>query len=84
MPFNETCPGTVPIAMECFLESENFEDAIRLAVSMGGDSDTIAAMTGSVAEAYYGLDEFSRSLARRYLDEKLLSVIDEFTEKYCK
>lgn len=84
MPFDETCPGTVPIAMECFLESENFEDAIRLAVSMGGDSDTIAAITGGVAEAYYGVDEFYQQLARRYLDGKLLSVIDEFTEKYCK
>ncbi len=84
MPFNETCQGTVPIAMECFLESENFEDAVRIAVSMGGDSDTIAAMTGGVAEALYGVDEFYVQYARRYLDEKLLAVIDEFIGKYCK
>ncbi len=84
MPFDETCQGTVPIAMQCFLESETFEDAVRLAVSMGGDSDTIAAMAGSVAEAFYGADEFCRALARRYLDEELLSVIDEFTKKYCR
>ncbi len=84
MPFNETCRGTVPIAMECFFEADSFEDAVRLAVSMGGDSDTIAAMVGGVAEAFFGIDGFSGALARRYLDEQLLSVIDEFTGKYCK
>ncbi len=83
LPFNETCQGTVPIAMECFLESENFEDTVRIAVSMGGDSDTIAAMAGGVAGAFYGVDEFYIQFARRYLDEKMLAVIDEFTGKYC-
>lgn len=84
MPFDETCQGTVPIAMICFFESENFEDAVRLAVSMGGDSDTIAAITGSVAEAFYGVDAFSKALVRRYLDGDLLALADAFTEKYCK
>lgn len=84
LPFDATCQGTVPIAMECFLESENFEDAVRLAVSVGGDSDTIAAMAGGVAGAFYGVDGLYRQLARRYLDEKLLAVIDEFTKKYCR
>lgn len=51
--FNETCQGSVPQAIACFLESENFEDAIRNAVSLGGDSDTIAAIAGSIAWAYY-------------------------------
>lgn len=54
--FNETCQETVPQAFECFFESVSFEDAIRNAISIGGDSDTIAAIVGSVAEAYYGVD----------------------------
>ncbi len=83
MPFDETCQGTVPVAMECFLESEDFEDAVRLAVSMGGDSDTIAAMAGGVAEAFYGVKASDKETARRYLDGEMLSVIDEFTAKYC-
>lgn len=51
--FNETCQETVPQAIVAFLESRDFEEAIRLAVSLGGDSDTLAAITGSIAEAYY-------------------------------
>lgn len=57
--FDVSCQGTMPIALEVFLESMDFEDAIRLAISMGGDSDTIGAIVGSIAEAYYGIsDEF--------------------------
>ena len=57
--FKSSCQETVPVALECFLESKDFEDAIRLAVSMGGDADTMGAITGAVAEAFYGLpDEF--------------------------
>ena len=51
--FDESCQGTVPVALIAFLESTDFENAIRLAVSLGGDSDTIAAITGGIAEAYY-------------------------------
>lgn len=51
--YNETCQGTVPEAIICFLESTDFEDAIRNAISIGGDSDTLACITGSIAEAYY-------------------------------
>ncbi|TXG36983.1 ADP-ribosylglycohydrolase family protein [Seonamhaeicola maritimus] len=51
--YNETCQRTVPEAMICFIESTDFEDAIRNAVSIGGDSDTLACITGSIAEAYY-------------------------------
>ena len=53
--FNETCQETVPQAIMAFLESTSFEDAIRNAISIGGDSDTIAAITGGIAEAYYGI-----------------------------
>lgn len=55
--FDVTCQGSCPQAIEAFLESENFEHAIKLAISIGGDSDTIAAMTGAIAEAYYGIPE---------------------------
>jgi len=55
--FNETCQETVPQAMQAFFESTSFEDAIRNAISIGGDSDTLAAITGAVAEAYYGIPE---------------------------
>lgn len=51
--FDETCQGTVPQAIAAFLESENFEDAIRNAISIGGDSDTLAAITGAIAWAFY-------------------------------
>jgi ADP-ribosylglycohydrolase len=51
--YNETCQRTVPEAIICFLESTDFEDAIRNAISIGGDSDTLAAITGGIAEAYY-------------------------------
>lgn len=74
--FDVTCQGSVPQAIEAFLESETFEDAIRNAISIGGDSDTIAAITGSIAEAYYGIDEKLIDKARKYLDDYLLSMID--------
>jgi ADP-ribosylglycohydrolase len=50
---NATCQGSVPQAIRAFLEGNTFEECIRLAVSLGGDSDTIACITGSIAEAYY-------------------------------
>lgn len=64
----------MPQAIEAFLESESFEDAIRLAISIGGDSDTLAAITGSIAEAYYGVPKVLISTAKSYLDHELLSV----------
>jgi ADP-ribosylglycohydrolase len=78
--FNETCQETVPQAIEAFLESTSFEDAIRIAVSVGGDSDTLAAITGSIAEAYYGVPEDIKEKALTYLDEELRSVYYEWCE----
>lgn len=78
--FNETCQDSVPQAIEAFLESDSFEDAIRNAISIGGDSDTIAAMTGSIAEAYYGIEEDMVNQARSYLDDYLLSCIESMKE----
>lgn len=76
--FNETCQGTVPQAIEAFLESASFEDAIRTAVSLGGDSDTIAAITGAIAEAYYGVPTDIQEKALTYLDEELRAIYDEW------
>lgn len=68
--FDISCQGSVPQAIEAFLESSGFGDAIRNAVTLGGDSDTIAAITGAVAEAFYGVPEEVREKALRHLDEE--------------
>ena len=80
--FNETCQNTVPQAIEAFLEAESFEDAIRTAVSVGGDSDTLAAITGSIAEAYFGIPEAMVEQAVGYLDPFLRKYYDAFTARY--
>ena len=76
--FNETCQRTVPEAITAFLESRDFEDAIRCAISLGGDSDTLAAITGSIAEAAYGVPEDIRQKALSFLDEPLLEVYERW------
>ena len=92
--FNETCQETVPEAIIAFLESHGFEDAIRNAISIGGDSDTLAAITGSIAEAAYGIptaDYVEGSLGQyapngimertfHILDDKLSSVINAWLD----
>ncbi len=95
--FNESCQGTVPQAIEAFLESDSFEDAIRTAVSVGGDSDTLAAITGGIAEAFYGIQEELRKQAisqfrlgcrTHYLpaaiqnNPDLLSLVEAFEQRY--
>ena len=80
--FNETCQVTVPQAIVCFLESTDFESAIRLAVSIGGDSDTIAAITGSIAEAYYGIPQHIQDKAWDYLPKEIQEVVTKFKQKY--
>ena len=81
--FNETCQNSVPQAIEAFLESKSFEDAIRNAISIGGDSDTIAAITGSIAEAYYGIPDNIRKITMKYyLNEHIKEILTEFEEKY--
>lgn len=76
--FDVSCQGSVPQALEAFFESTSFEDAIRNATSIGGDSDTIAAITGSIAEAYYGVPTNLRESAITYLDQRLLNILQEF------
>ena len=80
--FNETCRETVPQAIMAFLESTGFEDAIRNAISIGGDSDTIAAITGGIAEAFYGIPTDIRKHALTFLDERLLKILLDFESKY--
>lgn len=79
--FNETCQGTVPQAIIAFLESTDFEDAIRNAISLGGDSDTLAAITGSIAEAAYGVPQWIQDQAWEYLDEPLREVLRRWREE---
>lgn len=76
--FNETCQGSVPQGIRCFLEAKSFEDALRNAVSLGGDADTLAAIAGSIAEAYFGVPEQLRNTALTYLDEHQKALIDRF------
>jgi len=82
--FDVSCQGSVPQAFEAFFESANFEDAIRNAVSIGGDSDTIAAIAGSIAEAYYGVPEDIRARALSYLDDFQKDILNRFEEKFGK
>ncbi|HHC24673.1 MAG TPA: ADP-ribosylglycohydrolase family protein [Desulfobacterales bacterium] len=77
--FDVSCMGTVPEAIISFLESENYEDAVRIAVSLGGDADTLACITGSIAEAYYGsVPEQIVKEVRNRLPQEFLEIIDEF------
>ena len=73
----ESCQETVPQAIIAFLESTNFEDALRTAVSLGGDSDTLAAITGSIAEAFYGVPKKLRQECRQRLTPELAEILCE-------
>ena len=80
--FDVTCQGSVPQAFEAFFESTGFEDAIRNAISIGGDSDTIAAITGGMAEAYYGIPYALREQALSFLNDDLAEIVHTFESKY--
>ncbi len=81
--FDSRTSYSVPPAIEAFLESDSYESAIRKAVSIGGDSDTIACMAGGIAQAYYReIPNYMRDSAMRILDSGLKSVINKFEEKY--
>lgn len=75
---DETCQVTMPLVFAAFLESTGFEDAIRNAVSLGGDTDTIACITGSIAEAFYGVPEAIAEEGRKRLPADLLAVLERF------
>lgn len=78
--FDVSCQGTVPQAIVAFLESTDFEDAIRNAISIGGDSDTLAAITGSIAEAAYGIPNEIKEKAMGYLDDKIKEAYDKWID----
>lgn len=75
--FNETCQHTVPEALTCAFEATDFEDALRNAVSIGGDSDTIAAIAGAVAEASFGIPNAIARKGLSYLPEEMAAVLME-------
>ena len=77
---DETCQKTVPEAIIAFLEAKDFEDAIRNAVSLGGDTDTLGAITGSIAEAYYGIPEWLITECRKRINKDMRIVLDDFND----
>lgn len=82
--FDETCQGSVPEAIIALLESTDYEDAIRKAVSLGGDADTLACMVGGIAEAFFKkIPQEIVFRARQILDKELLAIVDEFNSRYC-
>ena len=81
--FDVSCQGSVPQALEAFFESTSFEDAIRNAISIGGDSDTIGAICGAVAEAFYGAPKEIRSKAMSFLPQHLVDVLDRIESVFC-
>lgn len=83
--FDGSCQGTVPYALEAFFESNDFEDAIRNAISIGGDSDTIGAICGGVAGAYYGVpDDLLLEAKKKFrFKDDLLDIIRDFESVYC-
>lgn len=80
--FNESCQETVPEAIIAFLESVDFEDTIRNVISLGGDSDTLATITGSIAEAAYGIRKKSRKKLCRFWIRAYLMYIGKLNKKY--
>ncbi len=81
--FDISCQGSVPQAIIAFLESEGYEDAVRKAVSIGGDSDTIACIAGGIAQAFYkGVPDEIETIVKAILDERLNRVVAEFGEEF--
>jgi ADP-ribosylglycohydrolase len=81
--FDLSCQGSVPQSIIAFLESDSYEDAVRNAISLGGDADTMACIAGGIAEAYYGeVPEVIRAQALALLDHRLRAVVEEFSARY--
>ena len=76
--FNETCQGSVPQALYCFLTSNDYEDCIKTTISIGGDCDTTSAMSGGIAEAFYGIPDSLKMRVRDLLDSEMIKIVDEF------
>jgi ADP-ribosylglycohydrolase len=81
--FDVTCQGTVPVALIAFLESTDFEDAVRQAISLGGDADTLACIAGGIAEAHYGgVPAHILQPTIALLDPRLFAVVSAFCRRY--
>ena len=80
--FDETCQGTVPVALWIISQSTDFEDAVRRAVSLGADADTLGAIVGSMAEAIWGIPPEMLEMAMRYLPPEMKKVVLEFYDRY--
>lgn len=80
--FNATCQGSVPQSLLCFMEAESYEETVRNAVSLGGDADTMAAMAGSIAEAYFGIPTEIKEKIWSYIPERLKKYVIAFSEKF--
>lgn len=81
--FDVSCQGSVPESIVAFLESTDYEDAVRSAISLGGDADTMAAIAGAIAEAFYGpVPEHIRGPVLERLDDRIEGVLAEFEERY--
>ncbi len=80
--FDISCQGTVPEAIIAFLDSASYEDAIRNAISLGGDSDTLACITGGIADAFYGVPASIRDEVQKRLMPDLLQIVQAFCQKY--
>lgn len=76
--FTETCMDTLPLAVDIFMKSKSFEDSIRLAVSYGGDSDTLAAIVGGISEAFYGVPDEIWNDVKVRLPKSMIEIIDQF------
>ena len=76
--FNETCQETCPEAIIAFLESHDYESAIRLGISIGGDSDTIGAITGGIASAYYGIPDSIIEEVKRFIPFEFIDIVEKF------
>ena len=79
--FDVSCRGTVPVAITAFLEGTDFEDVLRISVSLGGDSDTLTCIACGMAEAYYGIPDWIKDEVLGKLPEDLSSVVDMFNRR---
>ena len=80
--FDVTCQGSVPESIICFLDANSFEDCIRNCISLGGDADTMGAIAGGIAEAYYGVPKEIEERVYEYLDDEFLGIFERFKKIY--
>ena len=83
-PFNETCQGTLPICLSIIDKANDFEEALRYAIAVGGDSDTIGAIVGAMSEAIWGIPETIKVAALQYLPTDIMDIYSQFMEHMAK